>query len=68
MLKFAKIVTTMNYLVLLLDFFERDRFDREDDDFFFREGLEGTGEPELLFSSSSSRGEGIRLSRIFGRG
>lgn len=68
MRKFAKMVKRMNYLVLLLVFFERDRFDRVEDGFFFREGLEGTGEPELLLSSSSSRGEGIRLSRIFGRG
>jgi hypothetical protein len=43
----------------------------EDDDlllFFFLIGFEGNGDAALLFSSSSSRGDGINESRIFGSG
>ena len=61
------VANAVYYLNLLLDFFDFDRLDREDD-FFLRDGLDGTGDPELLLSSSSSLGEGIKLKRIFGSG
>lgn len=74
----VKIVTTTTInnhrrFTSLYDSIGEERFadNFEDDDFFFfffLVGLDGNGDDALLFSSSSSRGEGINESRIFGSG